>query len=100
MISNCKTVLLATLMIPGVALAQINVGDHLGASETAIVTALEAQGYTEIEIEMEDQEIEVEATSGDQSFEFEVSPETGLVLAAYEDDDDDNDEDDEEDDDD
>ncbi|MEO1537283.1 MAG: PepSY domain-containing protein [Pseudomonadota bacterium] len=89
-----KTALLAALLIPGAALAQINVGDQLGASETAIQAALEAQGYTVTEIEVEDGEIEVEATSGGQSFEFEVSPETGLVLAAYQEDEEDGEEDD------
>ena len=95
MVKNGKTALLASLLIPGVALAQINVGDKLGASETAIRAALEARGFTATEIEIEHGEIEVEATSGGQSFEFEVSPKTGLVLAAYEDDDEDGDEDDE-----
>lgn len=95
-----KTALLASLLVPGVALAQINIGDQLGSSETAIQAALEAQGYAITEIETEDGEIEVEATIDGQSFEFEVSPETGLVLAAYQDDDaDEDDEDDDEDDD-
>lgn len=83
-----KTAFLATLLIPGAALAQINVGDPLGTSEAAIQAALETQGYTITEIETEDGEIEVEASIGGQSFEFEVSPETGLVLVAYQEDDD------------
>lgn len=95
-----KSALLVTLLIPGAALAQINVGDELGSSETAIQAALEAQGYTITEIETEDGEIEVEATSGGQSFEFEVSPETGLVLAAYQEHDEDGEEDDDADEDD
>lgn len=92
-----KAAVLAALLIPGAALAQVNIGDQLGSSETAIRAALEAQGYTITEIETEDGEIEVEATSGGQSFEFEVSPETGLVLAAYDEDGEDDDEDDDED---
>ncbi len=88
-----KTALLATLLIPGAAMAQINVGDQLGSSETAIQAALEAQGYTITEIETEDREIEIEATIGGQSFEFEISPETGLVLAVYQEDDEDDEED-------
>lgn len=91
-----KTALLTTLIIPGAALAQINAGDMLGSSETAIQATLEAQGYTITEIETENGEIEVEAKSGGQFFEFEVSPETGLVLAANqegEDDEDANDDD-------
>lgn len=94
-----KTALLATLLIPSAALAQINVGDPLGSSETAIQAALEAQGYTITELETEDGEIEVEATSGGQSFEFEISPETGLVLAASQEDDEDGEEDDDDEDD-
>jgi len=103
MIKHGKTALLAALIIPGAVLAQIEVGQELGTSETAIRSALEAKGYTATEFEFEADEIEVEATSGGQSFEFEISPETGLVLASYvdddgEDEDDDEDEDDYEDD--
>jgi hypothetical protein len=86
MTSLSKTALFASLLIPGAALAQINIGDQLGSSETAIQAALEAQGYTITEIETEDGEIEVEAMIGGQSFEFAISPETGLVLSAYPDD--------------
>lgn len=88
-----KSALLATLLFPGAALAQINVGDEIGPSETAIQAALEAQGYAITEIETEDGEIEVEATSGGQLFEFEISPETGLVLAVYQEDKEDGEED-------
>jgi hypothetical protein len=98
MTSLSKTALFASLLIPGAALAQINIGDQLGSSETAIQAALEAQGYTITEIETEDGEIEVEATIGGQSFEFEVSPETGLVLAAHQDDDEDGEDENEDDD--
>ena len=102
MINNSKTTLLAALLVPGAALAQVNVGDALGDTETAIRSALETQGYTVTEIEVEDGEIEVEASISGKAFEFEVSPETGLVLAASLDDDDDaddaNDDDDGEDD--
>ena len=91
MVKNGKAALLASLLIPGAALSQINVGDKLGASESEIRAALKAHGFTATEIEFEHGEIEVEATSGGQSFEFDVSPETGLVLAAYEDEDEDED---------
>ena len=99
MTKDLKPALLAALLIPGAALAQINIGDELGASEAAIRTALEARGYIATEIEFEEGEIEVEATRGDQSFELEISPETGLVLAAFEDDTEDGDEDGDEEDD-
>jgi hypothetical protein len=88
-----KTTFLAMFIIPTAALAQISVGDELGSSEAAVQAALEAQGYVITEIETEDGEIEVEATNGGQSFEFEVSPETGLVLAAYQQGDDDGEDD-------
>ncbi len=81
-----KSALLAALFIPGVALAQINVGDALGSSETAILAALQAQGYETTEIEVEDGQIEIDAKLNDQSFEIEVSSTTGLVLAVYEED--------------
>ncbi|MEP1538226.1 MAG: PepSY domain-containing protein [Paracoccaceae bacterium] len=101
MFKHSKTLLLATLLAPGVALAQINIGDELGATETAIRAALEAQGYTTTEIEVEDGEIEIAASSAGRFFEIEVSPETGLVRAVEEgekDDDGDEDEDDSDDD--
>ena len=102
MFKHGKTALLATLLIPGAAFAQFNAGDHLGTTETAIRAALAAQGYAASRFEFEDDEIEVEATQAGRLFEFEVSPESGLVLASYEedgedDDDDDDDDDDEED---
>ena len=94
-----KTTLITGLLLPGAALAQISVGDDLGVSETAIRAALQAQGYSAAEIEIEDGEIEIDAMRGGQSYEIEVSPETGLVLAfqAEDEDDDDEDEDEEED---
>ncbi|MEO9819531.1 MAG: PepSY domain-containing protein [Paracoccaceae bacterium] len=100
MFKHSKTLLLATLLAPGVALAQINIGDELGATETAIRAALEAQGYTTTEIEVEDDEIEVAASSAGRFFEIEVSPETGLVRAVEEEIDDDGDEDEDDSDDD
>ena len=81
-----KSSLLVALFVPGVALAQINVGDALGSSEAAILAALQAQGYETTEIEVENGEIEIDANLGDQSFEIEVSSTTGLVLAVYEED--------------
>ena len=99
MFKHGKTALLATLLIPGAAFAQFNAGDHLGTTETAIRAALAAQGYAASRFEFEDGEIEVEATQAGRLFEFEVSPESGLVLASYEEDgeNDDDDDDDEED---
>lgn len=89
MIKHGKTLLLAALLLPGAALAQFSVGDDIGTTETAVRTALEAQDYAISEIEIEDGNIEADVLKAGQSFEIEVSAETGLVLAFYEDDDDD-----------
>lgn len=62
MINNGKLDLLAALMIPGAAFAQINEGETLGTSEAAVRAALESQGYAVLEIEVEDDEIEAEVT--------------------------------------
>lgn len=99
MMKHGKLALFATLLVPGTAFAQINVGDELGASETAIRTALQAQGYTATEIEIENGEIELEAQTGGELFEIEISAETGMVLAVYREFDDDGEDEDEDDDD-
>ncbi len=44
MMKYAKPALLAGLLIPGIAFAQINKGDALGSSEAAILSALEAEG--------------------------------------------------------
>ncbi len=80
MVNHGKMILLSGLLIPGIAMAQINVGDSLGTTEQAIRAELEAQGYTISEIEVEGDEIEVEATLDGQAFEFEISTETGSVI--------------------
>ena len=94
MLTHTKATLLAALLIPGAAFAQINAGDTLGTTETAIRAALESQGYVIDEIEVEDDEIEVEALLGEQMCEIEISPETGVDLAAHEEDADDDDKED------
>ncbi|SLN54911.1 hypothetical protein ROA7450_02824 [Roseovarius albus] len=91
MMKHGKTVLLASLLIPGVALAQINEGDALGTTEADITAALESQGYAITEIETEDGEIEVEAMLGGKAYEIEISAETGNVLEIELDDEDDSD---------
>ena len=83
--------LLATLLVPGVALAQINVGDELGASETSIRAALEARGFTNIEVDVEQGGIEVEATHSGGVLEIEIASDTGRVLSATDDNADDGD---------
>lgn len=92
MFKHAKIALLAALIAPAAAFAQINIGDDLGVSETAVQAALEAQGYTVTEIEFETDEIEAEVILDGQAFEIEISPETGLVVAVeLEDDEDDED---------
>ena len=89
-----KTILLAGLLFPGLAFAQVNPGDTLGTSETDIRAKLEAQGYVVTEFELEDGEIEVEATLNGTAYEIEVSGENGNVLkVALDEEDDDNSED-------
>ncbi|WP_298919006.1 PepSY domain-containing protein [uncultured Roseobacter sp.] len=80
MIKNGKMVLLAGLLLPGMALANISVGDALGKSDAAVRAALEAKGYAISEIELDKDEIEVEAMLDGKTYEIEVSPETGLIL--------------------
>ncbi|PSL19469.1 PepSY domain-containing protein [Shimia abyssi] len=94
---NVKALALSCLLIPGAAFAQINVGDTVGSTETDILAALEAQGYTSMEIEFEDDEIEVEAMLDGQEYEIEISPETGDVLAINLEDEEEDDDEDEED---
>lgn len=83
-----QSALFAALVLPGVALAQISEGDTLGKSEATIRSALESQGYAVTDFEIEDGEIEVEAMYEGKAYEFEVSPETGIVLEIELDDDD------------
>jgi hypothetical protein len=95
MINFRKTTLAVCLLIPGLALADINPGDMLGHSGPDVRATLEGMGYTVTEIEVEDDEIEVEAMFDGRAFEIEVSPKTGMVLEAKLDDDhDDSDSDD------
>jgi hypothetical protein len=94
MTHHIKFTLLAALIVPGIAAAQINVGDTVGTSEAMIITALEAQGYVISETEIEDDEIEIEAMLDGQAIEIEISPETGIVLEVSLDDDEDGEDDD------
>ncbi|MEM7295173.1 MAG: PepSY domain-containing protein [Pseudomonadota bacterium] len=100
MTHTVRAVLLSALMVPGAVLAEINVGDSLGTTETAIQAALEAQGYTISEIEIEDGEIEAEVMLNGQELEIEVAADTGQVIEVAADEDDDDDDDDDGDDDD
>ena len=87
--NNAKLAILAGLLVPGVALARINVGDTMGVTDAEILSTLEAEGYRVLEIEMEDGEIEVEAIRDGQMFEIEIAADTGLILEIELDDEDD-----------
>ena len=85
MMKLSKATLLAGLVIPGLAFAQVAPGDKLGTAEADIRAKLEAHGYTITEFEVEDGEIEVEAT-----LNIEVSSQDGNVVEiALEDEDED-----------
>ena len=75
-----KLALLAAIATPGMVWAQVNVGDVLGFSETAIRSALEAKGYVISKIEPEDDELEVQAAMDGKAYEIEVSTESGEIL--------------------
>lgn len=102
MTNHAKPILLATLLLPTIAFAQINEGDMAGTDEAQILAFLEADGYTIQDVEAEGDELEVAAMLDGQLFEIEVDLTTGLIaeveLEDDEDDDDDEDADDESDD--
>ncbi|MGB5871274.1 MAG: PepSY domain-containing protein [Albidovulum sp.] len=93
MIRLNKTTLLAALIAPGFAMAQVNPGDTLGTSEAAITAALQSQGYTVTEFEAEENQLEVEVVLDGVAFEIEISPADGTVLEVAQEDDDDHDDD-------
>lgn len=80
MIKFNKTTLLAALILPGFALAQVNPVDSLGTTEAAISASLTAQGYVITGFETEGDEIEVDATLDGIAYEIEISPQDGTVL--------------------
>ncbi len=81
----------ALVIVPGLAIAGLSVNDQVGKSEGEIRQVLKGQGYKVIEIEREDGEFEAEVSKDGQSFEFEISAETGLVLETEKDDNDEKD---------
>lgn len=95
-----KPALLAALLIPGAAIAAINVGDTAGTSPEAIRAALTAQGYEVLRIETDDGDFEVDARMGGTLFEIEVARSSGMVTGIEMDDDREDDDHDESDDDD
>ncbi len=89
-----KPALLAALLCPTLAIAQIEVGDVAGTEEAQILAFLEADGYTIQEVETEGTELEVLAMLDGALFEIEVDLETGQIAEIEAEDDDDTDEDD------
>lgn len=74
-----KPLILAALLCPTIAFAQIGVGDVAGADEAQILAFLEAEGYTVQEVETEGLELEVEAMLDGVLYEIEVDLETGQI---------------------
>lgn len=74
-----KPVILAALICPTLAFAQIGTGDVAGTDEAQILAFLEADGYTIMEVETEGSELEVEAMLDGVLFEIEVDLETGQI---------------------
>ena len=95
MTTHAKPALLAALLCPTLAFAQIEVGDMAGTDEAQILAFLEADGYTIQEVETEGTELEVEAMLDGVLFEIEIDLETGLIAEIeVEDEDDDGDDED------
>lgn len=79
MTTYAKPALLAALLCPTIAFAQISVGDVPGADEAQILAFLEADGYTIQDVETQGTELEVEAMLDGVLFEIEVDLETGQI---------------------
>ncbi|GGX53950.1 hypothetical protein GCM10007385_22670 [Tateyamaria omphalii] len=87
-----KPALLAALIVPGIAIAGVDIGQTLGTSETDVRQALTDMGYAVQEVEIEDGEIEADVMLDGVAYEVEVSMDTGLVTEIeLEDDEDDDD---------
>lgn len=75
-----KPAFLAALIVPGFALASVDVGQPVGTTEADVRAALTGMGYEVLEIETEDGEIEAEVTLDGVAYEIEVALDTGLVV--------------------
>lgn len=69
---------MSLMLMPGLALAQVAVGDEVGTSPEAIREALTAAGYTVEEIDMEENGMEADARLDGQLFWIEIGTD-GLV---------------------
>mgnify|MGYP000371492669 CR=1 FL=1 len=83
-----KSTLLTALMIPAAALAQLDVRQQLGSTESDVRAALTGMGYEVQEIEIEGNEIEAEVMLDGVELEIEVAMDTGLIIEIETEDDD------------
>ena len=83
LIATAAALVVAPVVAPVVAFAALNVGDNLGTDHDAIIKALEAAGYEDVELEMEDDILEAEAwdVAADMEVELEIDPATGEILS-------------------
>lgn len=95
MITLNKTLILAGLLCPTIAFAQINAGDVAGTEEAQILAFLEADGYTIQEVETEGMELEVEALRDGVLFDVEIDLATGQITEIERENDDADDDEDE-----
>lgn len=76
-IALCATAFLATTIA---AHAEFTVGDIVGTTEEAIISALEAKGHMVEEVELEDMEFEVELSMNGEEIELLIDSETGKIV--------------------
>lgn len=75
----------ALFVAPAHAMSKITVGSTVGTTIGQIATALEADGYTVLEIEVEGDTIEADVILGNREFEIDVDVTTGKVLSIEDD---------------
>ncbi|MEO0379214.1 MAG: PepSY domain-containing protein [Pseudomonadota bacterium] len=83
-----KPAILAALLIPAAAFAQLDVGQQLGSTESDVRAALSEMGYEVQEIEIDDGEIEAEVVLDGVELEIEIAMDTGLIIEIETEDDD------------
>lgn len=66
-------------LAPAVSLAKVSVGSVLGTTLLDVLTGLEGEGYTVVELEMKRDHIEAEAILDNRKYEIEVDLQTGKV---------------------
>lgn len=66
-------------LAPAVSLAQVSVGSVLGTTLLDVLTGLEGEGYTVVELELNRDHIEAKAILDNRKYEIEVDLQTGKV---------------------